>query len=121
VLPPLATTPGRHGASFPPLPLVITITYFTNSDEAWGTFTEEGSVVAQVGDLTYTGRVTIWGNFNQNEKNQNNTFTGAFRLSATDANGVVHTEVGHEVAHMAWNAVSDQPVVSFDKMTLTCS
>jgi hypothetical protein len=43
------------------------------------------------------------------------------KLSATDSNGVVHYEVGHEVAHMAWNAVSDQPVVSFDKMTFTCT
>jgi hypothetical protein len=33
----------------------------------------------------------------------------------------VYTEVGHEVAHVAWNAVSQQPVVSFDKMWLTCN
>lgn len=52
---------------------------------------------------------------------QNSTFTGSFYLSATDANGAVHTEVAHEVAHMAWDAVSDQPVVSFDKLTVTCS
>jgi hypothetical protein len=97
------------------------ITYFTDSDEAWGTFTQEGSVVVDVSGLTYTGRVTFWGNFNQNEKNQNSTFTGMFNLSATDASGTVHTEVGHEVAHVSWDAVSDQPVVSFDKMTLTCS
>jgi hypothetical protein len=97
------------------------VTYFTGSDEAWGTFTEEGSVVGVVNGLTYTGRITFWGNFNQNQNNQNNTFTGNVKLSATDANGVVHYEVGHEVAHMAWNAVSDQPVVSFDKMTFTCT
>jgi hypothetical protein len=97
------------------------VTYFTGSDEAWGTFTEEGTVVGEVNGLTYTGRITFWGNFNQNQNNQNNTFTGSVKLSATDANGVVHYEVGHEVAHMAWNAVSDQPVVSFDKMTFTCT
>lgn len=97
------------------------ITYFTDSDEAWGTFTEEGSVVGVIGDLTYTGRITIWGNFNQNERNSNNTFTSTVKLSATDAQGVVHYEVGHEVAHMAFDAVSDQPVVSFDKMTFTCT
>jgi hypothetical protein len=97
------------------------VTYFTGSDEAWGTFTEEGTVVGVVNGLTYTGRITFWGNFNQNRNNQNNTFTGSVKLSATDANGVVHYEVGHEVAHMAWNAVSDQPVVSFDKMTFTCT
>jgi hypothetical protein len=97
------------------------VTFFTNSDEAWGTFTEEGSVAVTIGDLDYTGRVTTWGNFNQNERNQNNTFTSSVKVSATDAEGVVHQEVGHEVAHMSWDAVSDQPVVSFDKMTFTCS
>jgi hypothetical protein len=96
-------------------------TFFTNSDEAWGTFTEEGTVVGVIGDLTYTGRITVWGNFNQNENNMNNTFTANVQLSATDSQGVVHTEVGHEVAHMSWNAVSEEPVVSFDKMTFTCS
>jgi hypothetical protein len=97
------------------------VTYFTNSDEAWGTFTEEGTVVGVIGGLTYTGRITVWGNFNQNERNANNTFTSSVNLVATDANGVVHTEVGHEVAHMSWNAVSGEPVVSFDKMNFTCS
>jgi photosystem II stability/assembly factor-like uncharacterized protein len=97
------------------------ITYFSNSDEAWGTFTEEGSVVGVIGDLTYTGRITIWGNFNQNERNQNSTFTSSVKLSATDAQGVVHYEIGHEVAHLSWDAVSDQPVVSFDKMYFTCT
>jgi hypothetical protein len=97
------------------------VTYFTNSDEAWGTFTEEGTVVGVIGDLTYTGRITTWGNFNQNEHNTNNTFTSSVNLTATDADGVVHTEAGHEVAHMSWNAVSDQPVVSFDKMNFTCT
>ena len=97
------------------------VTYFTGSDEAWGTFTEEGTVVGVIGDLTYTGRITLWGNFNQNQRNSNTTFTATVNLSATDAQGVVHTEVGHEVAHMAFDAVSDQPVVSFDRMTFTCS
>lgn len=97
------------------------VTYFTNSDEVWGTFTEEGRVVGDINGLTYTGRITVWGNININERNSNNTFTSSVKLSATDAQGVVHYEVGHEVAHMSWNAVSDQPVVSFDKMTFTCS
>ncbi len=96
-------------------------TYFTGSDEAWGTFTEEGGVAAVLDGLDYTGRITMWGNFNLNERNQNSTFTSSFNLSATDAQGVVHTEVGHEVAHLSWNAVSDQRVVSFDKMYLTCT
>jgi Protein of unknown function (DUF4242) len=97
------------------------VTYFTGSDEVKGTFTEEGTVVGVIGDLTYTGPITVWGNINLNERNANNTFTAAVKLSATDDQGVVHTEVGHEVAHMSWNAVSDEPVVSFDKMTFTCS
>lgn len=97
------------------------VTYFTNSDEVWGTFTEEGSVVGVINGLTYTGRITVWGNFNVNERNSNNTFTSSVDLTATDDHGVVHTEVGHEVAHVSWNAVSDQPVVSFDKMTFTCT
>jgi len=97
------------------------VTYFTNSDEVWGTFTEEGSVVGVINGLTYTGRITVWGNFNQNERNANNTFTSSVNLTATDADGIVHSEVGHEVAHMSWNAVSDEPVVTFDKMTFTCT
>lgn len=28
--------------------------------------------------------------------------------------------LGHEVSHLSWNAVDGQPVVSFDKMYLTC-
>jgi hypothetical protein len=36
------------------------VTYFTGSDEAWGTFTEEGRVVGVVNGLTYTGRITFW-------------------------------------------------------------
>ena len=87
----------------------------------WGTFTEEGTVVGVIGGLTYTGRITVWGNFNQNERNANNTFTSSVKLTATDADGIVHSEVGHEVAHVSWNAVTDEPVVSFDKMTFTCT
>ncbi len=97
------------------------VTYFPSGDEVWGTFTEEGTATAVVGDLTYSGRITVWGNFNVNEKNANNTFTATFDLSAVDAAGVTHVEVGHEVAHVAWNAVSQEPVVSFDKMYVTCS
>lgn len=97
------------------------VTFFPGGDEVWGTFTEEGTATGTVGDLVYSGRVTVWGNFNVNERNQNQTFTATFDLTATDADGVVHTEVGHEVAHVGWDAVSQQPVVSFDKMYFTCS
>ena len=97
------------------------VTFFPGGDEVWGTFTEEGTATATIGGLDYSGRITVWGNFNVNERNANNTFTATFDLTATDAQGVVHTEVGHEVMHMSWNAVSDQPVVSFDKMYTTCT
>jgi opacity protein-like surface antigen len=98
------------------------VTVFTGSDEVWGTFTEEGTVVGVIGDLTYTGRITVWGNFNVNERNSNNTFTTSVKLSATDEQGVVHTEVGHEVAHISFNALDPvHPVVSFDKMYFTCT
>ncbi|GAA4354640.1 hypothetical protein [Microbacterium rhizosphaerae] len=98
------------------------VTYFTGSDEAWGTFTETGRATAVINGLTWSGKITIWGNFNVNQKNHNNTFTATFKLSATDPqSGAVYTEIGHETMHMGWNAVSDQPVVSFDKMWLTCN
>lgn len=103
---------------------VMHVTYFPAGDEVWGTFTTEGtgSFVQPSTGLTYSGRVTVWGNFNVNEKNSNDTFTASFSLSAVDANGVTHLEVGHEVAHVAYNAVNPlEPVVSFDKMSATCS
>jgi hypothetical protein len=97
------------------------VTYFPGGDEVWGTFTEEGSASALIDGLDYSGRITVWGNFNVNEKNANNTFTASFTLTATDSDGVVHSEVGHEVAHVGWNAISEEPVVSFDKMYITCT
>jgi hypothetical protein len=97
------------------------VTYFPGGDEVWGTFTEEGSARALIDGLDYSGRITVWGNFNVNEKNANNTFTASFTLTATDSDGVVHSEVGHEVAHVGWNAISEEPVVSFDKMYITCT
>jgi hypothetical protein len=97
------------------------VTFFPGGDEAWGTFTEEGSVSADENGLHFTGRITVWGNFNVNERNANTTFTATFKLSATDDQGVTHVEIGHEVAHVAWNAISQEPVVSFDKMFVTCT
>lgn len=98
------------------------VTFFPAGDEVWGTFTETGNATVLINGLTWSGRITIWGNINVNEKNANNTFTSSFSISATDpASGAVYTEIGHEVAHMSWNAVSQQPVVSFDKMWLTCN
>jgi hypothetical protein len=40
-------------------------TYFPAGDEVWATFTETGQVtVLDSNDVTYTGRLTVWGNFN---------------------------------------------------------
>lgn len=100
------------------------VTYFPAGDEVWGTFTTEGvaSFVQPSSGLTFSGRVTVWGNFNVNEKNSNNTFTASFTLSAVDASGVTHLETGHQVAHIGFNAVDPiNPIVSFDKMSVTCS
>jgi hypothetical protein len=102
---------------------VMHVTYFPGGDEVWGTFTEEGTgtFTQPSTGLVYSGRVTVWGNFNVNEKNANNTFTATFKLTAVDDQGVTHVEYGHQVAHLGWNAVSETPVVSFEKMNMTCS
>ncbi len=102
---------------------VFHVTFFPGGDEVWGTFTETGTAtfLQPSSGLTFSGRITVWGNFNVNERNANNTFTATFKLTAVDAAGVVHYEVGHQVFHIGWNAVSDQPVVDFAKMTMTCS
>lgn len=100
------------------------VTFFPGGDEFWGTFTTEGtgSFVQPSSGLTFSGRVTVWGNFNVNERNQNQTFTATFKLAAVDADGVTHHETGHAVAHVAYNASDPTaPVVSFDKMSATCS
>ena len=100
------------------------VTYFPAGDEVWGTFTEEGTVsfLQPSSGLTFTGRVTVWGNFNVNEKNSNNTFTASFAATAVDASGATHSEQGHETMHIAFNAVDPlNPIVSFDKLSATCS
>lgn len=99
-------------------------TFFPAGDEVWGTFTTEGtgSFLQPSSGLLFSGRVTVWGNFNVNEQNWNQTFTASFRLSAVGPDGVTHYETGHAVAHVAFNAVDPaNPVVSFDSMNATCS
>lgn len=103
---------------------VTHVTYFPGGDEAWGTFTVEGqgSFVQASTGLTFSGRVTVWGNFNVNEKNSNNTFTATFRLTAVDSYGVTHTESGHITSHITFNALDPaNPVVSFTDFNATCS
>ena len=103
---------------------VFHVTYFPGGDEVWGTFTETGTAtfVQASRGLTFNGRVTVWGNFNVNNKNSNNTFTANISLTAVDTLGVTHYEVGHQVMHIAFNAADPTtPIVSFEKMAITCS
>ena len=100
------------------------VTYFPAGDEAWGTFTTTGtgSFVQPSTGLTFSGRVTVWGNFNVNNQNSNNTFTATFRLTAVDSSGVTHTESGHVVEHVAFNAADPtSPIVSFSNFNGICS
>jgi hypothetical protein len=97
-------------------PATITVTYngvfHINSlpdGEFWTTFTETGTFVAVPVDPTQptlTGRFTVWGNFNLNERNQNSTFT--FTVRASDGT------VFHETAHFTMNA-NGEITTLFDK------
>jgi hypothetical protein len=95
---------------------VMHVTFFPAGDEVWATFTETGKVtVVDSNDVTYTGHLTAWGNFNLNEKNSNSTFTFTITLTGSDGS----TISAHEVQHFALNANGDV-TVSFDKVRLTC-
>ena len=95
------------------------VTYFIEDGqmtEAWGTFTETGKVaITDANGVSFTGHFTVWGNFNLNEKNTNNTFTLTVRLSGSDGSSIV----AHEVQHFALNA-NGTVTVDFDRMRLTC-
>ena len=65
--------------------------------------------------MTYTGHLTLWGNFNMNEKNSNNSFTLTITLRGSDGS----TITAHEVQHFALNA-NGVVTVDFDTMSLTC-
>ena len=92
------------------------VTYFPAGDEVWATFTETAKItIVDSNDVTFTGRITAWGNFNLNEKNTNNTFTLTVKLSGSDGSTITI----HEVQHFALNA-NGVVTVEFDKMSLTC-
>ena len=97
--------------------LVNHVTFFTNSDEFWATFTETGKIVGtDVGTgVTYTGHATAWGNFNMNEQNQTSAFT--LTLRATGADGSSFT--AHQTTVFVMNA-NGTITVNFAKMNLTC-
>ena len=97
--------------------LVNHVTYFTNSDESWSTFTETGKVTATDDGtgVTYTGHVTVWGNFNMNERNTNNAFTLTIHLSGSDGSSIT----AHETTVFVMNA-NGNVTVDFDKFSLSC-
>jgi hypothetical protein len=97
--------------------LVNHVTYFTNSDEVWGTFTETGKVAgtdAGTG-VTYSGQATAWGNFNMNERNQNSEFTLTIHLTGSDGSSIT----GHETTVFVDNG-NGVVTVNFDGGPLTC-
>jgi hypothetical protein len=98
--------------------LVNHITYFTNSDEVWSTFTETGAVEGtDVGNgVTYTGHATAWGNFNLNERNSNSAFTLTIHITGSDGSSIT----AHETTVFAL-AADGHVTVDFDKMNLTCN
>ena len=84
--------------------------------EVWATFTETGKVSAtDANGVSFTGHFTVWGNFNLNEKNTNNTFTLTVKLAGSDGSSIT----AHEVQHFALNA-NGTVTVNFDRMRLTC-
>jgi hypothetical protein len=92
-------------------------TYFVGEDELWATFTEEANVdLTDTNGVTYSGHLTVWGNFNVNEKNSNSTFTQSFRIKGSDGSLIT----GREVAHFTYNGNGDL-TVQFDKVTFTCA
>jgi hypothetical protein len=92
------------------------VTYFPAGDEVWATFTETGKLaLADSNGVTYTGHLTMWGNFIMNQQNANNTSTFTIRLTGSDGSSIT----GHEVQHFALNA-NGVVTVNFDRMTLTC-
>jgi hypothetical protein len=95
-------------------------------DNVWFTGTETGRVSAQeytdpsdpFGSLVgpvYSGRTTVWFNFNLNERNANSTFT--LTIKATAPGGLMI--VGHEVSHVNFDSTFT-PTLSFDKPSWTC-
>lgn len=97
--------------------LVNHFTFFTNSDEVWGTFTETGSVTATDDGtgVSYSGHATAWGNFNMNERNQTSAFTLTIHLSGSDGSAISV----HETTSFVMNA-NGTVTVNFDKLNMTC-
>jgi hypothetical protein len=112
----LVAPDGTTGAQFTGN-LVNHVTFFTDSDEVWATFTETGAVVATDAGtgVIYSGHATAWGNFNLNERNQTSAFTMTLHLTGSDGSSIT----GHETTVFVNNGNGDV-TVDFDKMSLTC-
>jgi hypothetical protein len=96
---------------------VAHVTFFTQSDESWATFTETGKIVGtDVGTgVTYTGQATAWGNFNMNEQNQNSAFTLTIHATGTDGSSFT----AHQTTVFVMNA-NGTITVNFANMNVTC-
>lgn len=96
---------------------VFHITYFTNSDELWATFTATGTasfVPTDPNQPSYSGHETIWGGENLNRQNATSTFTLNVRVTGTDGSVITM----HEVAH--YTVTPSGVIYSFDKPQVTC-
>lgn len=111
-----ATFNGGQGIQFTGN-LVNHVTYFTNSDEVWATFTETGAILGtdDLTGATYSGHATAWGNFNMNERNGNSAFTLTIHATGSDGTSIT----AHETTVFATNANGDL-TVNFDKASLSC-
>jgi hypothetical protein len=97
--------------------LVNHVTFFTNSDEVWATFTETGAISGTDDGtgVTYSGHATAWGNFNLNERNTNSEFTLTIHATGSDGSSIT----AHETTVFVMNA-NGTVTVNFDKASLSC-
>ena len=65
------------------------VTFFTATDEVWATFTEEGTVTTSDNGVSYSGRMTVWGNFNLNRTNGVSDFILTVRAVGSDGSVIV--------------------------------
>ena len=92
-------------------------TYFTASDDAWVTGTEEDNftVVDQGTWVTYTGHATGWFGYSINRQNAEMGFTQTIMARGSDGSTISFHEVAHETL-LPDGTLS----VTFDKVSVTC-
>ena len=94
--------------------MVQHVTYFPAGDKVWATFTQTASVWFVDGHVTYSGHATVWGNFNLNERNSNQTFTQTIHLTGSDGSSLSP----YETSHITYNG-NGIITVSFDKLSIS--